>query len=238
MLVGCARSVLRAEVESELGAGGDAPGTEGSSGRAGSPNGSAPTCLVRPEQTEGPYFLDEMLNRSDIRIDPVSGVQKPGVPLEVSLRVFDASEGACVPLSGALVDLWQCDAAGIYSDVAELGTSGQRFLRGHQLTGVTGDASFVTVYPGWYPGRTPHLHFKVRFVDRRGTSRAFTSQLYFEEGVNDAVLAGELYAARGPRSVSNATDAIFRAGGSELILPVAPKGSGYAGAFEIGLILA
>src|SRR5688572_28790993 len=88
-----------------------------------------PRCVAVPQQTEGPYFVDEKLNRSDIRPDPSNGKTSEGAPLDVSMRVYQLGAG-CVPLAGAMVDLWQCDAMGIYSDVQDkmFNTRGQKFL--------------------------------------------------------------------------------------------------------------
>ena len=120
---------------------------------AGTPG---PSCVVRPEQTEGPYFVDERLNRSDIRSDPTDGRIRPGTPLALTLLISRLSAGDCQPLPGAQVDIWHCDAQGVYSDVQDPGfnTIGQKFLRGYQVTNARGSARFVTVYPGWYLGRT------------------------------------------------------------------------------------
>ena len=121
-------------------------------------------CVVRPEQTEGPYFVDERLNRSDIRTDPTDGRVSPGTPLALTLLVSRLNAGNCQPLPDAQVDLWHCDAQGVYSDVQDPGfdSIGKKFLRGYQVTDAHGEARFVTVYPGWYPGRTVHIHFKIR----------------------------------------------------------------------------
>src|SRR5947208_475886 len=90
-----------------------------------------PACMVRPFQTEGPYFVDEKLNRSDIRSDPSDGSLRPGAQLRVALRVSRTDGRSCFPLAGAIVDLWQCDALGIYSDVRDrdglFNTKGKKF---------------------------------------------------------------------------------------------------------------
>lgn len=95
-----------------------------------------PACVVSPELTEGPYFVDERLKRSDIRSDPVDNSVKAGVPLHLTLRVWQVRSGGCSALPGAMVDIWHCDALGVYSDVADPGfnTRGQTFLRGYQVT--------------------------------------------------------------------------------------------------------
>jgi protocatechuate 3,4-dioxygenase beta subunit len=186
-----------------------------------------PACVVRPEQGEGPFFVDEGLERSDIRTDPASGAVSEGAPLALSFNVLRVSGIACTPLAGAIVDVWQCDAAGVYSDVT--GNS-QEFLRGHQITDANGRASFTTIYPGWYGGRAVHIHFKIR-----SGSEEFTSQLYFDDAMSDTVFQQQPYAARGPRPTRNANDGLFRNGGADLLLQVAPSGPGYSATFDIGL---
>ena len=202
-------------------------------------NTLGPSCVVRPEQTEGPYFVDERLNRSDIRSDPTDGRAKSGTPLALTLLVSRLNAGACQPLPGAQVDIWHCDAQGIYSDVQDPGfsTIGQKFLRGYQITDARGEARFVTLYPGWYPDRTVHIHFKIRtalVVQRRFE---FTSQLYFDDGLTDRVHADPLYAAKGPRTARNQHDWIFRRGGDQLMLAPTSAADGYAASFAIGLQL-
>src|SRR5438132_719484 len=92
-----------------------------------------PGCVARPQQTEGPYFVDEALNRSDIRSDPADGTIRPGTGLDIAFKVSRIASSACVPLAGALVDVWHCDALGVYSDVEDpsIDTSGKKFLRGY-----------------------------------------------------------------------------------------------------------
>jgi protocatechuate 3,4-dioxygenase beta subunit len=200
---------------------------------------ATPSCVVRPEQTEGPYFVDELLNRSDIRSDPSDGSVKDGVPLQLVLRVSQISGNGCTPLAGAMVDLWQCDALGVYSDVRDrsFDTNGKKFLRGYQVTDNNGSAEFITIYPGWYPGRTVHIHFKIRTAASR-RAYEFTSQLYFEESITDEVYLQAPYVSRGRRTTLNTMDGIFRRGGQQLILQVVRQAQGYAGAFDIGLQIA
>jgi protocatechuate 3,4-dioxygenase beta subunit len=199
----------------------------------------APSCVARPEQTEGPYFVDERLNRADIRSDPAAGVTKPGIPLRLALAVSSLRGGACSPLAGAQVDLWHCDAGGIYSDVTDphFRTVGQRFLRGYQVTDRQGTVRFTTIYPGWYEGRTVHVHFKVRTEPASPKGHEFTSQLYFDDALSDRVFGRAPYAARGRRTMRNADDPIFREGGRQLMLDPKPSGEGYSAAFAIGLQL-
>lgn len=196
-----------------------------------------PSCIVRPEQTEGPYFVDAQLNRSDIRSDPATGKVKPGTPLTLMFQVMRISAGACRPLSGALIDIWHCDAMGAYSDVQDPGfnTLGQKFLRGCQIADAAGSTQFLTIYPGWYPIRTVHIHFKIRTAPVAKKSFEFTSQVYFPDELTDQVHTNLPYSSLGPRRVRNRHDFIFRDGGDQLMLAPTPTADGYAAAFSIGL---
>lgn len=198
---------------------------------------SVPACVVKPQQTEGPYFVEEKLERFDIRSDPSDGSVKPGVPLRLVFQVSGIKGSACQPLSGATVDVWHCDALGVYSDVADprFNSVGQKFLRGYQVTNVKGIAEFVTVYPGWYPGRTVHIHFKIRTNSASGRSSEFTSQLYFEDAVTDQVYTQAPYATKGQRTIRNNQDGIFQGEGEQLLLSLTKNAEGYVGKFAIGL---
>ena len=194
-------------------------------------------CVVRPAQTEGPYFVEEALNRSDIRVDPADGTVKPGTPLELSLLIARLGRAGCAPLAGARVDVWHSDHLGVYSDVSDPGgsTVGRKFLRGYQLADGEGRVRFLTVYPGAYQGRTVHIHFKVRSPQQQRPGYEFTSQLYFDDALTDRVLATPPYSARGRRGIRNAEDGLYRRGGRELTLALTPRDSGYAGTFTVAL---
>ncbi len=199
--------------------------------------GTLPACVVRPEQTEGPYFVDEKLKRSDIRSDPSDGSVKDGVPLKLTLRVSQIGSTGCTPLTDALVDIWHCDALGVYSDVNDpsFSTTGKKFLRGYQVTDANGTVQFSTIYPGWYPGRTVHIHFKVRTDGTSSQSYEFTSQLYFDDSITDRVHTQALYASKGQRTLKNAQDGIFRDGGDQLLLALTKTSQGFTATFDIGL---
>lgn len=199
----------------------------------------APMCIAKPEQTEGPYFVDSRLLRGDIRPDPVSGEQRPGVPLRLTLRLSAISANTCAPLTGAVVDIWHNDARGEYSDVRDrrYDNRGKQFLRGYQLTDANGAVSFTTIHPGWYPGRAVHIHFKVRTDPNASRGTEFTSQLYFDDSLTDTVHRREPYAANGQRNTRNDDDRIFRSGGSELMLQLRSEGEGFVGNFDLGLEL-
>ncbi len=216
-----------------------APATPSASASAtptASPTPSTLSCVVRPAQTEGPYFVDELLDRSDIRTDPSDGSVSEGVLLQLGFRIFQISDSTCTPLAAAAVDVWHCDALGIYSDVSDpsFNTIGQMFLRGYQVTDANGAAQFTTIYPGWYQGRTVHIHFKIRAVVA-GQSYEFTSQLYFDDALTDEVHTQQPYASKGERTLRNDGDGIFQGGGDQLLLALTASGQGYATTFDIGL---
>ncbi|MGQ0667257.1 MAG: intradiol ring-cleavage dioxygenase [Nitrospiraceae bacterium] len=195
--------------------------------------------MVRPEQTEGPYFVDERLHRSDIRSDPTDGRAKAGTPLALTLQVSRLGTETCQPLPEAQVDIWHCDALGAYSDVRDPGfnTIGRKFLRGYQITDARGEVQFLTIYPGWYPGRTVHLHFKIRTAPGARRSFEFTSQLYFSDELTDLVHAAPPYTEKGPRTARNRHDGIFWRGGNQLMLAPLATTDGYAATFALALQL-
>lgn len=202
---------------------------------AGTPTAAAPApgCVLSPAIEEGPFFVDERLNRSDL----TSGATDPGVtggvPLRLALTVYAVRGGACTPLPRAQVDLWHASASGLYSDESMLHTSGQRYLRGYQVTDASGTVRFATVFPGWYPERTPHVHVKIRtFSAARAVTYAFTSQLYFDDALTNAVLARTAYSTRGARDTTNARDQLFT---NSMVVPLARSSSGYAGTFTLGM---
>jgi protocatechuate 3,4-dioxygenase beta subunit len=213
---------------------GSSPSSAGAS-RAGRPRYP---CVVRPASTEGPYYVDEKLERSDIRSDPSDGTVKQGALLALTLNVSSIAKGACSPLEGALVDIWHCDAEGVYSDAVDpsFNTTGKKFLRGYQITDKDGVAKFTTIYPGWYPGRTVHIHYKIRSPASAQSPYEFTGQMYFHERLNDRVYSKPPYAARGKRSVSNITDRIYNNdGGRQSMLVVTPVKDAYTGTFDVAL---
>lgn len=117
--------------------------------------------------TEGPYYVDDRLNRSDIRQDTSNGVMSEGTVLTLALRALQVADGRCTPLKDAVVDIWHCDAAGLYSGAPREGTGGRNFLRGYQISDRAGWARFTTVLPGWYRGRTGHDQRAGRHLQRR-----------------------------------------------------------------------
>jgi protocatechuate 3,4-dioxygenase beta subunit len=198
-----------------------------------------PACVISPELTEGPYFVDTGLERSDIRSDPASGVVSEGLPLALTFLVSRLDGTSCLPLEGALVDVWHCDALGVYSGVQGPGfdTSGQQFLRGAQRTDAAGRAAFTTIYPGWYTGRAVHIHFKIRTDPDAEQGLELTSQLFFDDALSAAVYAEPPYAQKGTQDTPNDQDMIFAGGGEVMMLALEPTGDGYAAVFPIGVLV-
>ncbi len=182
----------------------------------------AVTCVLTPKQTEGPYYIDGQRLRRNI----TEG--RPGTPLVLRLRVVDAS--TCKPIKGAVVDVWHCDALGAYSGVG--GSGGRTFMRGLQRTDARGFATFRTVHPGWYQGRTVHIHVKVHV---RGNV-VHTGQLYFSDAVTDAVFKRSPYNRRSRRSTRNSNDFVFAQGGRRSLLRLTRRRQGgYIGAITMGV---
>lgn len=172
------------------------------------------TCAPTPALTQGPYYLRDVPQREDLR----EGL--PGVPLRLLLRVRDR---ACRPLEGARVDLWHTDALGRYSGVNAPGT----FCRGWQATDERGEVAFLTLFPGWYPSRTPHLHLRVEVG-----GRVFATQLFFPEEIQRQAYALPPYRERGMPRVNNRQDGLFRA---DLLLRLEREGEAYREAFVLTL---
>jgi len=189
----------------------------GSGGTTGGGDGGN-QCTLYPQQAEGPFYLD----LDSLRRDITEG--KAGMPLSVVVQVQSES---CAPLKDVAVDLWHCDAAGVYSgfqgQLGGLDTTGETFLRGTQVTDVDGVAEFDSIYPGWYPGRTTHIHFKVH---TSSTTEA-TSQLYFPEDVTAGIYATAPYDARGPKDTLNAADGIAVANPAPLAMVTGDASSGF-----------
>ena len=193
-------------------------------------------CRVWAEQDEGPYHRDAEPERRDVVEDC------DGVVLQLGIRL---ARNADAPPSGAVVEIWQCDALGRYSgfpppDSSTVVTaataprgaylSDQTFLRGRQRTDSAGMVEFRTIYPGWYPGRTVHIHVMVHTA-----GQVFTSQLYFPDETSDQVLAQMPYATRTGRDTTNDTDGIFTTGGEPAVLDIVPNGDGYRAAICLEL---
>jgi len=203
-------------------AGGRALLTDDAAGGNLAVESGAVSCVLTPELTEGPYYISGERLRRDIREGHA------GTPLGLRLRVLNAA--TCKPIKSAAVDIWHADAAGNYSGFGN-GAGSRTFLRGIQKTDAHGLAVFTTIYPGWYQGRTVHIHVKVHV----GGSVVHTGQLFFPDSLTDTVFKAPPYAARGLRQVRNADDSIFVNGGKRSMLAVKKHGAGYVASISMGV---
>lgn len=207
---------------------------------------SAPSraaCILAPAMTQGPYWVDERLNRSDITTGTTRNSVLGAVPLQLRIRLFGNNGQLCsnMPAGNVMVDIWHCDAAGEYSDTAGAGqsnTTGQDFLRGYQISGADGTVTFTTIYPGWYQGRTTHIHLRARVYDATGrVTYNFTSQLFFDDAVTDQVYQQlAMYNMRGARGTRNSNDSIYRSSSAAPMVTASTLADGsVSGEVELGL---
>jgi protocatechuate 3,4-dioxygenase beta subunit len=190
---------------------------------------AADQCVLSPELTEGPFYVDNAVFRRNV----TEG--RPGYPLQLRLRVQNAS--SCKPIRGAVVEIWHADADGDYSGVDGASTT---FLRGQQRTNKNGIAGFDTIYPGWYQGRAVHIHLKVHV----GGSEVHTGQLFFRDRISRSVFTTQPYAARGTLDTPNSADGIFGQGGAQSMVKLkrrsknGKKRRGYVGTINLGVNVA
>lgn len=189
-------------------------------------------CSLTPQSAEGPYYFDPALERADIRGD------RAGVPLRLAFQVVSAAD--CRPLPGARVDIWHADATGHYSGYPRQGdgrdatTEGQAFLRGTQFADDSGLVTFQSIYPGWYPGRTVHVHFKI-FLDER---TILTGQGYFPDTLSEPLFASNApYNTRTrQRAPMNEEDRLLAASGAgpENFFAIEQETDGYRAVMVVG----
>lgn len=210
-------------------------GSSGTSSTSGWSSGSA-SCVLTPSLTVGPYFVDDKLNRSDLTTNTSDANVLNGTPLSLTLTVEEYSSSGCSALAGAQVDVWHADAAGIYSDESSEGSLGQTYLRGYQVTDSTGGVSFKTIFPGWYAGRTVHIHIMIRTFSSSGAQTfEFTTQLFFDQTLIDAITTTVApYSSHGVPDTTNANDNIYKSA-TQLTLATAGSGRGYTAALSIGV---
>lgn len=213
--------------------------SSGGSSSSSSTSTTTGSCIVSPEETEGPYpyptgEINNPLNRTDIT------ESKTGIPLSLVFTVVNTNN-SCAVISNARVDIWHCDKDGYYSGYANqpgyLGTQsyvGSTFLRGYVLTDSNGQAKFTTIYPGWYTGRATHIHIEV-FINNVLKK---TTQVAFSETISDAVHTSSLYSAHGVNTTRNASDTVFSDSiSSELLTLSGSLTAGYTGTYTIGIAL-
>ncbi|HPF39553.1 MAG TPA: intradiol ring-cleavage dioxygenase [Phycisphaerae bacterium] len=194
-------------------------GTSATSGSVGNVD-----CVLTPELTEGPYYIDVDLLRTDI----TEG--KAGVPLALTATIVEAN--TCEPIPDVVFEIWHADAEGSYSGFQSEGTRGETFLRGAQITDTNGKATIQTIYPGWYQGRAVHIHAKVHL----SSQSVVTTQFFFSDDLTDEVYANNApYNQRGQRSTLNASDGIFP-NDNDVVLNVESDGNGgYTASITIGV---
>jgi protocatechuate 3,4-dioxygenase beta subunit len=179
--------------------------------------------LLDPEVTEGPFWIANHLTRRDI----TEGLA--GLPLRLQFTVENAT--TCKPINGADVEIWHANVAGVYSGFGA-GVGAKRFLRGHQKADSSGQVIFDTIYPGWYRGRTPHIHLKVHV----GGNVVHTGQVFFPDTTSHAVYRTSAYRFRGQPDTSNARDNIYaQAGGRQAQVHLTRRGRGYLGRNTLGV---
>jgi len=215
---------------------------------------NATICVLSPEETEGPYYIaNEKVHKNIVE-------QKHGTPLALRLAVVDAA--TCMPIKDAVVDVWHCDAAGVYAGFGSASTAGngggnggpppggtpgggnggpgggsgptdkRTFLRGIQRTDAQGLCGFDTIYPGWYTGRTVHIHVKVHV----GGKVVHTGQLFFADNLTDKVFQTGVYKGRPARDTRNAADGIYAGGGLQSTLAMRHTAAGgYVGTITLGV---
>jgi protocatechuate 3,4-dioxygenase beta subunit len=222
-------SAAGAAIAAACGSSPTSPTTTTSASSTTSGTTTSSSCAVSPEETAGPYpdrtgmFSNSAFYRQDI----TEG--KSGLALTLALSVVNV-RNACAPVANAVVEVWQCDATGSYS---EYGSSvGQTFLRGLQTTDSNGLVTFRTIYPGWYQGRATHIHVEV-FVNGATVK---TTQIAFPESVSSAVYGTGVYASHGQNSTTNTGDMVFADGvDHELASLSGDTSSGYTATLQIGI---
>jgi protocatechuate 3,4-dioxygenase beta subunit len=197
------------------------------------------SCVLTPELTEGPYYIAKEKVRKNIR------EKRAGTPLELRFTVVDAT--TCKPIKNAAVDIWHCDAGGIYSGFEAASTGGpgggsgptdkDTFCRGIQLTDAKGVATFKSVYPGWYRGRTVHIHVKVHLGGKTVGNVVHTGQIFFNDSFTSKVYQASPYASRAAsRDTLNSGDSIYQQGGKQSTPSVKKDGKGgYIGTITMGV---
>lgn len=221
-----------------LGCGGSASTTTATTTASTTANSS---CTVTPEGEEGPYFVDDSATgfaRSDIRSNLDGSTIQDGIPLTLNIYTYD-SEKSCAAMANVQVDIWHCNGSGVYSAEDVEDTSGETWLRGYQLTDSNGLVTFKTIVPGWYAGRTTHIHLRLRSTyDSTTTGGTNTTQLFFPQDVIDTINTTiSPYSAEGTNPTTNANDHVYsgETDGANLLTLNGDNSSGYTATCKINL---
>jgi protocatechuate 3,4-dioxygenase beta subunit len=201
------------------------------------------TCVVTPEGEIGPYFVDDSasgFDRTDIRSNIDASTTQTGIPLTLNVIVQD-TENNCIGMQNVQIDIWHCNVFGVYSDEGVESTVGETWLRGYQLTDSAGEASFITIFPGWYEGRTTHIHLRVRSKYSTASSTSDgtnTTQIFFAQSLVDSInTTVSPYSSHGSNPTTNAIDRVYEAQ-TEGLMEVVLTGNttvGYTTTVTIGL---
>jgi protocatechuate 3,4-dioxygenase beta subunit len=192
------------------------------------------TCSATLEGEEGPYFVDDSATgylRSNILSNLDGSSTQTGVPLTLTVYVYD-SENSCAAIQNVQVDIWHCNALGIYSAESSESTCSQSWLRGYQLTDANGMVSFTTILPGWYSGRTTHIHLRLRSTyDSTDTSGSNTMRVFFDQTlINTLDTTVAPYSSEGTNPTTNASDRVYsqQEDGTTLLTMTGSTSAGYA----------
>jgi protocatechuate 3,4-dioxygenase beta subunit len=207
--------------------------------------GEGGVCEVTPEGEIGPYFADDSaagFDRSTILSNLDGSSPQAGVPLTLGVTVLDTQKG-CAPYVGAQVDIWHCNAVGVYSDIASESTASEQWLRGYQLADASGRLTFKTIIPGWYAGRTTHIHLRVRssYSDASSTTdETNTTQCFFDQSFIDTLYTSVApYLSEGKNPTTNAGDRVYsqEEGGANVLSLTGDNTNGYTASITIFLPL-
>lgn len=225
------------------GAAGDMGAATDLSATSGSDSAS---CAATPEGEIGPYFADDSdtrFNRSNILTNLDGTNAQTGIPLALTITVLD-SQKSCAAYVGAQVDIWHCNSAGIYSDQAAENTTTEQWLRGYQLTDSSGNVTFNTVIPGWYSGRTTHIHLRIRSTYSNASSTSDgtnTTQCFFDQTFIDRLATSVApYNTEGTNPTTNVSDHVYAGeeNGANLLVVTGSDTAGYTAAITIYLPIA
>ncbi len=243
LALGCGNSSSTGGSDTEGGAGAGGTGTGGTKGSGGTTASEGGDCAVTAEGEIGPYFADDSdarFNRSNI-VTNIDGTNaQTGIPLTLTVTIVD-TEKACAPYAGAQIDIWHCNSAGVYSDQSAENTTTESWLRGYQVTDDNGQVTFITIIPGWYQGRTTHIHLRVRSTYSSASSTSDgtnTTQLFFDQTFVDTLATSVApYSAEGKNSTTNASDHVYtgETHGENLMTVSGDTTNGYAASVTIYL---
>jgi len=202
---------------------------------------STSACSETLEGEEGPYFVDDSASgylRTNILSNIDGTSTQTGIPLTLTIYVFDA-KNSCAAMQSVQMDIWHCNATGIYSAESSESTVGESWLRGYQISDVSGMVEFTTIVPGWYSGRTTHIHLRLRSTyDDTDDSGTNTTQLFFDQTLVDTIdTTVSPYSTLGTNPTTNATDRVYadQVDGTTLMTLTGSNSAGYTATAKVYL---